>query len=386
MTTRRCARSARAPHRRRRGQRRARRRDRRARRRRRRHADARYDTALAPLAGPRRRRPRRARRRGVGRPRPRRRGCSTSRPATLSGGEAARAGLAALLLARFDVFLLDEPTNDLDLDGLARLERWIGGAARPALVLVSHDRTFLARTVTEVVEIDEFTHRATRSAAAGRRTSTSAPPPNAGVGALRGLRRQAHRSRRARPARAGVGDAGPLPGAQLRTRPTSSSATSRSTRPSSSPAGRHAPSGRWSASRWSTSRREPWQLRLDVAHRRRSGDVVARCAGLVVDASSAARSRSDRSTSLIGAGERVALVGPNGSGKSTLLDAAARPLEPTAGTATRRHRRGGRRDRAGPRPARRAASLLRAFQDATGARRSPTPARCSPSSAWSPTT
>ncbi len=80
---------------------------------------------------------------------------------TLSGGEAARAGLAALLLARFDVFLLDEPTNDLDLDGLARLERWIGGVPG-ALVLVSHDRTFLARTVTAVVEIDEFTHRAAR--------------------------------------------------------------------------------------------------------------------------------------------------------------------------------------------------------------------------------
>jgi len=39
--------------------------------------------------------------------------------ATLSGGQVARLQLAALLLARFDVFLLDEPTNDLDLDGLA---------------------------------------------------------------------------------------------------------------------------------------------------------------------------------------------------------------------------------------------------------------------------
>ncbi len=80
---------------------------------------------------------------------------------SLSGGEAARAGLAALLLSRFDVFLLDEPTNDLDLDGLARLERWILGVPG-AVVLVSHDRTFLARTVTTVVELDEFTHRATR--------------------------------------------------------------------------------------------------------------------------------------------------------------------------------------------------------------------------------
>ena len=80
--------------------------------------------------------------------------------ASLSGGEAARAGLAALLLARFDVFLLDEPTNDLDLDGLDRLERWVDELAA-AVVLVSHDRTFLARTITDVVELDEFTHRAT---------------------------------------------------------------------------------------------------------------------------------------------------------------------------------------------------------------------------------
>ena len=42
--------------------------------------------------------------------------------AALSGGQAARVALAALLLSRFDVVLLDEPTNDLDLDGLARLE------------------------------------------------------------------------------------------------------------------------------------------------------------------------------------------------------------------------------------------------------------------------
>ena len=45
----------------------------------------------------------------------------------LSGGQAARAGLASLLLSRYDVFLLDEPTNDLDLDGLDRLERFVTG-------------------------------------------------------------------------------------------------------------------------------------------------------------------------------------------------------------------------------------------------------------------
>jgi len=71
----------------------------------------------------------------------------------LSGGQAARAGLAALLLSRYDVLLLDEPTNDLDLDGLERLERFVTGLRAPA-VIVSHDREFLARTVTRVVELD----------------------------------------------------------------------------------------------------------------------------------------------------------------------------------------------------------------------------------------
>ncbi|OON81831.1 ABC-F family ATP-binding cassette domain-containing protein [Streptomyces tsukubensis] len=71
----------------------------------------------------------------------------------LSGGQAARAGLASLLLSRYDVFLLDEPTNDLDLDGLERLERFVTGL-RAGTVLVSHDREFLARTATKILELD----------------------------------------------------------------------------------------------------------------------------------------------------------------------------------------------------------------------------------------
>ena len=71
----------------------------------------------------------------------------------LSGGQAARVGLAALLLSRFDIVLLDEPTNDLDLDGLERLETFVRGL-RGGVVLVSHDREFLARCVTRVLELD----------------------------------------------------------------------------------------------------------------------------------------------------------------------------------------------------------------------------------------
>lgn len=78
--------------------------------------------------------------------------------ANLSGGQAARAGLAAILLSRFDVYLLDEPTNDLDFDGLAMLEDFVKSRNDSAFVIVSHDRVFLERTVTSVAELHEHHH------------------------------------------------------------------------------------------------------------------------------------------------------------------------------------------------------------------------------------
>ncbi|MFO7320353.1 MAG: ABC-F type ribosomal protection protein [Chloroflexota bacterium] len=80
---------------------------------------------------------------------------------TLSGGEQARVGLALLLLRAPDILLLDEPTNHLDAASLDWLERYLA-AWRGAMIVVSHDRMFLNRTVNSIVEIDEHTHTATR--------------------------------------------------------------------------------------------------------------------------------------------------------------------------------------------------------------------------------
>jgi len=80
--------------------------------------------------------------------------------ASLSGGEKARVGLAALLLQAPDLLLLDEPTNHLDFAALEWLEMFLQGFSG-ALLVVSHDRVFLNCTVQAIVEIDETSRAAT---------------------------------------------------------------------------------------------------------------------------------------------------------------------------------------------------------------------------------
>jgi ATPase subunit of ABC transporter with duplicated ATPase domains len=77
----------------------------------------------------------------------------------LSGGQRAKVALAGIELSHFDLTLLDEPTNDLDFEGLERLEGWVR-SLRGGLVVVSHDRDFLGRTITSVLELDEHTRTA----------------------------------------------------------------------------------------------------------------------------------------------------------------------------------------------------------------------------------
>jgi len=81
--------------------------------------------------------------------------------ATLSGGEKARVGLALLLLQSPDVLLLDEPTNHLDFASLEWLESYLTSYPG-AILVVSHDRQFLNRTVNAILEIDEHSRTAKR--------------------------------------------------------------------------------------------------------------------------------------------------------------------------------------------------------------------------------
>lgn len=81
----------------------------------------------------------------------------STRLGQLSGGQKTRLGLARLLFAEPQLLLLDEPTNHLDLDMLAWLEDWLLGYPG-AVLLVSHDRAFLDRVATGILELDGRTH------------------------------------------------------------------------------------------------------------------------------------------------------------------------------------------------------------------------------------
>src|SRR5215211_2531479 len=236
--------------------------------------------------------------------------------ASLSGGEAARASLAALLLSRFDVYLLDEPTNDLDLDGLARLERWVI-ALEAGVLLVSHDRTFLDRVVTDVVEIDEFTHGLT--------------PFGGGWEAYLAERSLARQHARERFEEYDTTRKGLAERAQ-RQREWAQQGVARVKRSMNDEPDKNIRrfrvnqteqlAGKAAQTQRAIDRldavakpREPWQLQLEVPHAGRSGDVVARLDGVTVERGSFRLGPIDL---LVEYGERIALVGRNGSGKSTL--------------------------------------------------------------------
>ena len=238
---------------------------------------------------------------------------------SLSGGQAARAALASLLLARFDVFALDEPTNDLDLAGLELLERFVN-SQRAGLVVVSHDREFLARTATEIVELDVAQQQVTHydggyqayldERAIARRRAREAYEENA--------ERRQDLTDRARMQRNWLEH-----GARNARRKAGKDPDKISRKFQQENTEKQAAKARQSERLLERMEvveepRKEWELRLEIAAAPRSGSVVA-----VLDQAVVARGgfRLGPVSLQIDWADRVAITGANGSGKTTLLAA-----------------------------------------------------------------
>ncbi|MZE51966.1 ATP-binding cassette domain-containing protein [Streptomyces sp. SID5770] len=250
---------------------------------------------------------------------------------SLSGGQAARAGLASLLLSRYNVFLLDEPTNDLDLEGLERLEAFVKGL-RAGTVVVSHDREFLTRTVTKVLELDLAQQQITlygggyeaylEERDTARRHAREEFEEYAGRKAALEARGHMQRSWMDK----GVRNA--------RRKATDGDKLGRNARSEASE--------KQAAKARQTQRmierldvveepRKEWELRMEIAAAPRSGSVVATLREAEVR-------RGDFSfgpvTLQIDWADRVAVTGANGAGKSTLLAALLGRLPLDSGDAS----------------------------------------------------
>ncbi|TPV49304.1 ABC-F family ATP-binding cassette domain-containing protein [Pseudarthrobacter phenanthrenivorans] len=248
----------------------------------------------------------------------------------LSGGQAARVALAALLLSRFDVVLLDEPTNDLDLEGLARLEDFVTGL-RGGVVLVSHDREFLARCVTTVVELDL--------------AQNTVAVYDGGYDAFLEERAVARRHAREKYDEFAATKADLVSRARTQREWSSQGVRNAMKKSPDNDKIRRAASTESSEKQAQKVRqmesriarldvveepRKEWQLQFSIGKAPRSSSVVATLRDAVVQQGHFTLGPVNLQ---LNAGERIGITGPNGAGKSTLLRLLLGAIEPASGSA-----------------------------------------------------
>jgi ATPase subunit of ABC transporter with duplicated ATPase domains len=236
--------------------------------------------------------------------------------AELSGGERSRAALASILLSQFDVYLLDEPTNDLDFPGLDLLERFIASLAG-GVVLVSHDRVFLDQTVDRIVELEAGTQRVHHYS--GGWSEYEAARAHARAEHAKAFSEWSDERARFSKLHSDRREQARIGGKQADRR------------------GTHALMSKTRAAARRVERLDrervekpwqPWELQLDLAPQGRSGDLVVELEGAVIERDGFRLGPIDVH---VGWGERLSIAGPNGSGKSTLIEALLGRLPLAAG-------------------------------------------------------
>ena len=249
---------------------------------------------------------------------------------SLSGGQAARAALAALLLSRFDVVLLDEPTNDLDLAGLQRLEGFVRGL-RSGVVLVSHDREFLSRVVTRIVELDLAQRRVAvydggydaflEERAVAQRHAREAYEEFSDKKADLVSRARTQREWSSQGVRNAIKKAPDNDKIRRKAQVESSEKQAQKVRQMES---------RIARLEEVEEPRKEWALRFTIGSAPRSSSVVA-----TLDEATASLGRFTfgPASVQVSAGDRIGVTGPNGAGKTTLLRLLVGRLTPDTGRA-----------------------------------------------------
>jgi ATPase subunit of ABC transporter with duplicated ATPase domains len=256
---------------------------------------------------------------------------SPDRPlGTLSGGQTARAALVAILLSRYDVLLLDEPTNNLDARGLALMTDFVGSHQGPVL-LASHDRAFLDRVTTSVVELDLAQQRIghytggysdfVEGRALARRHAQESYEEYAGARdhLVAQARQRADWAAKGRRQVAGGLEPDKHQREKFRARADRQGAKSARLKKA--------------VDRLEVvdQPRKEWELRYSITAGPPSADVVATLDGAEVHRGDFRLGPVDLT---VARGDRIALAGDNGSGKSTLLAAMLGELPLAAGRAS----------------------------------------------------
>ena len=222
---------------------------------------------------------------------------------TLSGGERGRVGLARQLVALADVLLLDEPTNHLDLETTEWLEQYVRDT-RATVLLISHDRVFLANVIDHVLHLENnttATYTGGYESFVRQRTERRLTQQRAFDKQQRQIASEADYIRR--------NIAGQ----------NSKQAKGRRKRLERLPRLSPPPDEAGGAI---------MAIRFDVAER--GGDIVAAADRARVAIGS--RTLVEEFSGYVHRGERVGLIGPNGAGKSTLLRTLLGELRPAGGT------------------------------------------------------